>query len=286
MLNAIDAQEWRGFSSGARPGRRPHHAVEAVTVGSAKRHRTGGRDAARRGWYAASDHAWLMQGVEHRLGAQRVVRHSGTGLKAGGLEEGHWRQQEGGTPPGGSASPLLAPRSLPAVLDRWAAQWRRRHARGEGMSVRDGDAGSVGVQHQDAAEPCVSALRERCHRFPRALPPDQTRRSAGGRWSSARRQRRGQGTPETCAVLGVTPRGGTTTHGKGTVRRRTIATRLRQTLQEVTETLRGRLHGPSEKLGAGRTRVVVGQSRDDGVPRNMGMLRVWRERVRRSWCRT
>jgi RNA-directed DNA polymerase len=37
-LHAIDEGELRGFSSGCRPGRSPHEALEAVTVGMEKRH--------------------------------------------------------------------------------------------------------------------------------------------------------------------------------------------------------------------------------------------------------
>ena len=37
VLNAIYEKEFLGFSSGARPGRSPHHALDAVTVGREKR---------------------------------------------------------------------------------------------------------------------------------------------------------------------------------------------------------------------------------------------------------
>jgi RNA-directed DNA polymerase len=108
VLNAIYEQEFLGFSYGARPGRSPHHALDAVTVGIEKRNINWVLDADIRGFYDAIDHAWLVKCVEHRLGDQRVVRHIRKWLKAGVLEDGHWRQQEEGTPQGGSASPLLA----------------------------------------------------------------------------------------------------------------------------------------------------------------------------------
>ena len=38
VLHAIDEGEFRGFSSGFRPGRSPHDARDAVTVGIEKRH--------------------------------------------------------------------------------------------------------------------------------------------------------------------------------------------------------------------------------------------------------
>jgi RNA-directed DNA polymerase len=136
VLNAIDEPEFLGFAYGARPGRSPHQAVDAVTVGMEKRHINWVRDADIRGFDEAIDHAWVVKFVEHRIGDQRVVRHSRKWLKAGVLEEGHWRQQEEGTPQGGSARPLLANLSLHSVFDLWAAQGRRRHARGDVIIVR------------------------------------------------------------------------------------------------------------------------------------------------------
>jgi RNA-directed DNA polymerase len=231
------------------------------------------------------DHAWLGQVVEHRMGDQRVVRHSRKWRKAGVREDGPWRQQAAGTPQGGRARPLVANLSLHSVLDLWAAQWRRRQARGEVSLVRYGDDCMVGFQHQDDAEQCRSDLRERCQRCRLELHPEKTRLSECGRWARARRQRRGQGQPETCDVRGLTHRCGTTTRGKCTVRRCTIAKRLRTRLQEVKQTLRARLHWPIEKLGAWLTRGVVGHDRYSGVPRNLGRLRVVRAGILRDWCR-
>jgi RNA-directed DNA polymerase len=285
VLHAIDETEVLGFSSGARPGRSPHHALEAVTVGSEKRHINWVLDAAMRGFYEALDHEGWVQCIAPRLGDQRVVRHIRTWLQAGVREEGHWRQQAEGPPQGGRARPLLAHLSLHSVFARWAAQGRRRHARGDVIIVRYWDDCLVGCQPKDDAEPFLSDRRERCHRFSLARHPEQTRRIEVGRWASARRQRRGQGKPETFAFLGLPPRGSPTKRGKLTVRRWTSATRLRQKLQEVKQTLRARMHWPIEQLGAWLTRVVVGPYRYYGVPRNMGRLRVFRDWILRYWCR-
>jgi hypothetical protein len=56
-LNVVYEQEGRGCSSGARPGRRPPHALEAVTVDREKRHSNWGRAADLRGVSAAIDPA-------------------------------------------------------------------------------------------------------------------------------------------------------------------------------------------------------------------------------------
>lgn len=286
VRNALYEKEFLGFSYGARPGRSPHHALAAVTVGMEKRHIHGVLDADIRGFYDAMDHEGLVKCVEHRIGDQRVVRHIRKWLKAGVLEEGHGRQQEEGTPQGGSARPLLANLSLHDVFALWAAQWRRRHARGDVIIVRYCDDFIVGVQHKAAAEQFRRALRERFHRFHRALHPEKTRLIAVGRWASERRQRRGQGKPETVDFLGFRHMGGTTQRGKFTVRRCTSAKRLRKKLQEVKQTLRERMHWPIEKRGAWLKSVVLGHYRYYGVPRNMGRLWVFRDRILRSWCRT
>src|SRR5215475_14108360 len=94
----------------------------------------------------------------------------------------------------------------------------------------------VGFQHKDAAEQFLSDLRERFHRFSLELHPEKTRLIAFGRWASERRQRRGQRKPETFDFLGLTHIGSTTKRGKFTVRRCTIAKRLRKKLQEVKQT--------------------------------------------------
>jgi RNA-directed DNA polymerase len=54
VLNAIYEQELLGFSYGARPGRSPHHALDAVTVGIEKRNINGVLDADIRGFYDIS----------------------------------------------------------------------------------------------------------------------------------------------------------------------------------------------------------------------------------------
>jgi hypothetical protein len=102
VRNAIYEQELLGFAYGARPGRSPHHALDAVTVGIEQRHSNWVRDADMRGLYDAMAHEWLVKFIEHRIGEQRVVRHIRKWLKAGMLEDGHGRQQEEGRPKRGA----------------------------------------------------------------------------------------------------------------------------------------------------------------------------------------
>jgi len=182
--------------------------------------------------------------------------------------------------------PLLATLYLHDVCDLWAAPWRRRYARGDVIIVRYCDDCIVGFQHKDDAEQFLSDLRARFHRFHLALHPEKPRLMECGRWASERRQRRGQGKPETFDFLGFTHICSKTRTGKFTVRRKTSAKRLRKKLQEIKQSLRERMHWPIRQLGAWLKSVLTGHYRYYGVPRNMGMLRVFREGILRSWCQT
>ena len=119
--------------------------------------------------------------------------------------------------------PLLATLYLHDVCDLWAAPWRRRYARGDVIIVRYCDDCIVGFQHKDDAEQFLSDLRARFHRFHLALHPEKPRLMECGRWASERRQRRGQGKPETFDFLGFTHICSKTRTGKFTVRRKTSA---------------------------------------------------------------
>jgi group II intron reverse transcriptase/maturase len=260
-LHAIDEGECRGFSCGCRPGRSPHEALEAVTVGMEKRKGNWGLEADIRGFFDAIDHAGLVQCIAHRSGDQRVVRHRQQWLHAGVREEGHWHAQEEGTPQGGRVSPLAANIDVHSVLDLWADRWRRQDARGEVSIVRSADACIVGCAHRDDAERFWSARRDRMGQCNLELHPEKTRLIACGRFAVERRKRRAQGKPETVDVLGFPHICRKTRHGKCTVRRKTIVQRLRKKLQAVQETLRRRRPWPIAQQGAWLNSVLLGHYR-------------------------
>lgn len=286
VLNAIYEGELRGFSSGFRPGRGPHDALDAVTVGIEKRNVNWVLDADIRGVFDALDHAWLVQCIEHRIGDQRVVRPMQKWLQAGVLEDGQWHAQEEGTPQGGSVSPWAANIYLHYVLDLGADRWRRQYARGEVIIVRYGDDFIMGFEHRDDAERCWRELQERFRKFNLELHPEKTRLIEFGRFAADRRRRRAQGKPATFDFLGFPHIGGKTRNGKFTVRRKTIAPRLRKKLQAVKDTLRRRMHWPIPQQGAWLKSVLLGHYRYYAGPRNGSLLRVFRDTIMRYWCQT
>jgi RNA-directed DNA polymerase len=139
VLNAIYETDFLGFSYGLRPGRSPHHALDALYAGLLTRKVNWVLDADIRGCYEAIDHGWLVKFVEHRIADRRVVRLIQKWLKAGVLEDGKRTWREEGTPQGASVSPLLANVYLHYVFDLWVQRWRRTQARGDVIVVRFAD---------------------------------------------------------------------------------------------------------------------------------------------------
>ncbi|MDA1095541.1 MAG: group II intron reverse transcriptase/maturase [Acidobacteria bacterium] len=281
VLNAVYETDFLGFSYGFRPGRSPHQALDALSVGLMTRKVNWVLDADIRGFFDTLDHGWLVRFVEHRIADRRLVRLIQQWLTAGVLEDGTRTPSERGTVQGGSISPLLANLYLHYVFDLWVHRWRRREAHGHVMVVRFADDFVVGFEHRPEAERFLTALRDRCAQFGLTLHPEKTRLVEFGRYTAARRQARGLGKPETFNFLGFTHSCATTRKGGFTVRRQTMRTRWQAKLRAVKAVLRARLHDPVPEVGAYLRSVVAGHTRYYGVPLNAPAIGAFRQAIGR-----
>ena len=204
VLNAIYEEDFLGFSYGFRPGRSPHDALDALTVGIERKKVNWVLDADVKDFFTSLDHDWLARFLEHRIADKRVLRLIQKWVNAGVIEDGEWTASEVGAPQGASASPLLANVYLHYVLDRWVRQWRRRHAHGDVIIVRFADDFVAGFEHKADAEQFLTDLRERFAKFALELHPDKTRLIEFGRNAARARAARGDGKPETFDFLGFT----------------------------------------------------------------------------------
>lgn len=286
VLQAVYEADFKGFSYGFRPGRGPHDALDAVTVGIERRKVRWVLDADIRGFFDTIDHGWMVKFIEHRIADRRVVRHIKKWLNAGVLEDGQWKKAEEGTPQGGSISPLLANVYLHYVLDQWADSWRKRRAHGDVIIVRYADDFIVGFQHRRDGVRFLAELRERFRKFNLELHPEKTRLIEFGRFADTNRKGRGEGKPETFHFLGFTHICGRTRQGKFCVLRQTIAKRQQAKLRELKAELRRRLHHPVPVVGQWLCSVLQGHYRYYGVPRNRAALSAFRWQVERLWHRT
>src|SRR5256884_2645329 len=174
VLNAIYQTDFLGCSYGFRPGRSPHHALDALYTGLLTRKVNWVLDLDIRGFFDAIDHAWLVKFIEHRIADRRVVRLIQKWLNAGVLEDGKRMRVEEGTPQGGSASPLLANIYLHYAFDLWVRAWRQKQARGDMIVVRYADDSVLGFQYRSDAERFWKELSERLRKFRLELHPEKT----------------------------------------------------------------------------------------------------------------
>jgi group II intron reverse transcriptase/maturase len=283
VLNAVYETDFRGFSYGFRPGRDPHQALDALTVGIWRKKVNWVLDADIRDFFTSLDHSWLERFLEHRIADKRVLRLIRKWLSAGVIEDGNWSQTTEGAPQGASVSPLLANVYLHYVFDQWAEWWRRRHAHGEMIIVRWADDFIVGFEHQADAQRFLAELRERFAKFGLELHPDKTRLIEFGRFAATNRQARGLGKPETFDFLGFTHICARMRDGRFWVRRITISKRIRAKLRAVKDQLKRRRHQPIPEQGRWLASVVRGHRAYYAVPGNRVAVAAFRTQVTRLW---
>jgi RNA-directed DNA polymerase len=284
VLNEIYEADFLGFSYGFRPGRSPHRALDALSVGIVRRRVNWILDADIRGFFDNMNHEWIDRFVQHRIADPRILRLIRKWLKAGVSEEGEWSETKVGTPQGAVISPLLANIYLHYVFDLWVDAWREKIAKGNLIVVRYADDLVVGFQHRAEAEQFLMEFKERLAKFELELHKEKTRLIEFGRHAEEDRAKRGEGKPETFMFLGFRHICGTRKKtGTFTVLRRTDKKKMRQTLLRIEQTLQARMHDRPAKLGAWLKRVLLGYYQYFAVPGNTPVLSAFRYRLQLRW---
>ena len=286
ILNEIYEVDFRGFSYGFRPGRSPHAALDALSVGLYRKKVNWILDADIRSFFDRMSHEWTMKFVQHRVADKRILRLIQKWLKAGVSEDGEWSETAVGTPQGAVISPLLANVYLHYVFDLWLEVWREKVAEGDVIAVRYADDFVVGFEHRAEAERFLEEFQARLRKFGLELHPDKTRLIEFGRFAKVDRQRRGEGEPEKFTFLGFTHSCGINGHGSFAIWRQTERKRMEAKLQAVKQTLRSRMHGTVPEVGKWLGRVLNGFYQYHGVPGNWTSLARFRSRLVSYWRRT
>jgi group II intron reverse transcriptase/maturase len=195
ILNQIYEADFLGFSYGFRPGRNPHQALDALSVGLTRKKVNWVLDADIRGFFDNIDHAWMVKFLQHRIADRRVLRLIQKWLRAGVSEEGQWSETKVGTPQGAVISPRLANVYLHYVFDLWVEAWRNKCARGDVIVLRYADDFVLGFEQRAEAERFLRQLRERLAKFGLELHPEKTRLIEFGRFAASNRKERERGNP-------------------------------------------------------------------------------------------
>src|SRR5882724_4151887 len=284
ILSQIYEVDFKGFSYGFRPGRSPHQALDALTVGIQRKRVNWVLDADIRGFFDNMSHEWTMKFIEHRVADRRILRLIQKWLKAGVSEDGQWSETKIGTPQGAVVSPLLANVYLHYVFDLWVEVWRKTMAKGDVIVVRYADDLVLGFQHRTEAERFLREFRDRLAKFGLELHPDKTRLIEFGRFAARNRKQRGEGKPETFTFLGFTHFCGQRISDKAfIVWRITAKKRMVAKLKAIKAELQRRKHDRRAAVGAWLRKVVLGYYQYHAVPGNSTQLRTFWRRLSRLW---
>jgi group II intron reverse transcriptase/maturase len=286
VLQSIYEQDFLGISYGFRPGRSQHNALDALGVAITSKRVNWILDADIEGFFDAIDHVWLSEFLEHRVGDRRILRLIRKWLRAGVSEDGEWSKTTVGTPQGAVISPLLANVYLHYVFDLWIEWWRKHRCRGDVVVVRYADDFVIGFENHSEATACLEELHTRFAKFGLKLHEGKTRLIEFGRYAIERRERCGEGRPETFDFLGFTHKcAKTRKQGWFTIHRHSVAKRMRTTLQAIKAELRKRMHRPLGETARWLRRVVQGWLNYHAVPSNSHRIGRFVDEVTRLWLR-
>ena len=157
ILNQIYEVDFKGFSYGFRPGRNPHQALDALTVGIQTKRVNWVLDADIRGFFRQLVARMGDEVRRARVADRRILRLIQKWLKAGVSEDGQWSESKVGTPQGAVVSPLLANVYLHYVFDLWVEAWRKKVAKGDVIVVRYADDRAPRAQRAENGPMCVTA---------------------------------------------------------------------------------------------------------------------------------
>ena len=127
-------------------------------------------DADIRGFFDSLDHELLMKLVQRRISDRRVLNLIRQWLKAGVLEDGHWREADKGSPQGGVISPLLANIYL-HVMDMY---WMQTYSH-LGKLIRYCDDFVVVCRYRHEAEKSLQAIQQILTKLKLTVHPEKTR---------------------------------------------------------------------------------------------------------------
>jgi RNA-directed DNA polymerase len=284
ILNQIYEVDFKGFSYGFHPGRSPHQALDALSVGIQRKKVNWILDADISAFFDKLKHEWAVRFIEHRVADRRILRLIQKWLKAGVSEDGQWSKTDLGTPQGSVISPLIANAYLHYAFDLWADVWRRKMAKGDMIVVRYADDLVLGFQNRTDAERFLQEFKERMAKFGLELHPEKTRLIEFGRYAARDREQRGEGKPETFTFLGFTHFCGQR-HKTGTftVWRITAKKRMVAKLKAIKAELQHRKHDRTTEVGAWLQKVAQGYYQYHAVPGNIDQLRLFKRRLNRLW---
>ncbi len=265
ILEAIYEAEFYGYSFAYRPERGARDAVRELTFRLQFGRFGWVVDADIAGFFDNMNHEWLIRMLNERIADRAFTGLILKWLKAGVLEELQTVTHPAtGTPQGGVISPVLANIYLHYVLDLWFQKRVQKEAQGASVMMRYADDFVSAFQRKADAQRFLEELKARLGKFGLTLSTEKTRLLRFTRY-----QIHGG---ESFSFLGFDFWWGMDRHRRPHVKRRTMRTRVRRGLRELTAWLRKERHSGLRKVMQSLGRKLLGHWNYYGVHYNSESL--------------
>jgi len=283
ILEAVFEADFLECSHGFRPGRNPHHAVQALRVQIVTKKVMQVFEADIRSYFTRINRQWLRKMVAHRIADPVIQSLIGKWLNAGAMQNGVIVHTEEGTPQGGPISPVLSNIYLHFLLDLWFEKKIKPTCRGEAYLVRFADDFVVTFQFREDVDCFQTKVKERFAEFGLELAEEKTRRILFGRFAAITRQRHGQGRPETFEFLGFKHVAGVDRSGRFALIRLPSAKSCRKFLARTREWIMEHRHWRRWEQQLHLTRMLRGFYQYFALHHCERKLSWVRQQVQRQW---
>ena len=285
ILEAVFEADFLECSYGFRPGRNPHHALQALREQIVTKKVMQVFEADIRSYFTRINRQWLRKMVAHRIADPVILGLIGKWLNAGAMHDGVVIHAEEGTPQGGPISPVLSNLYLHFVLDLWFEKKIKPRCQGEAYLVRFADDFVVSFQFRDDADRFQQAVRKRFAEFGLELAEEKTRRILFGRFAAATQLRHGRKRPDTFEFLGFKHVCGTDRSGRFALVRIPSAKSCRKFLARSREWIFKHRHWRRWEQQEHLTKMLRGFYQYFGLHHCERKLMWVRQHVQRQWLR-
>jgi RNA-directed DNA polymerase len=283
ILEAVFEADFLDCSYGFRPGRNPHHALQALRQQFVTKKVMQVFEADIRSYFSTINRQWLRKMVAHRIADPVILSLIGKWLNAGAMRDGIVIRTEEGTPQGGPISPVLSNIYLHFLLDLWFERKIKPACRGEAYLVRFADDFVATFQFRQDADRFHSEVKERFAQFGLALAEDKTRRIFFGRFAAVTRQQHGMGRPETFEFLGFKHVSGVDRKGRFALIRIPSTKSCRKFLLRTHEWLVEHRHWKRREQQQHLSKMLRGFYQYFSLHHCARKLRLVRHEVQRQW---
>jgi len=272
ILEAVYEPKFMENMYGFRPKRNCHMAIKEMCSSIIRKKINYIVDADIKGFFDNMRHEWIIKFVGYYVKDPNILKLINKYLKAGIMEEGKYIESEQGSIQGGIISPILANMYMHHVLVLWYKYYYEHRGKGESFLVVYADDFIAGFEHKSEAERYYRELQERLKKFGLEIEESKSRLLEFGRYAKERREKRGEGKPETFNFLGFTFYCGETQKGKYCVIPKTNSKKFRMKLKEMNEWLKIHRVMPIKELIPMLNKKLIGHYRYYGVTYNIRML--------------